>query len=144
MYKKAAGLAAQRGYTNITLFRDGIPGWVKAGYTLDNEKALPKTKIPSLGAQKLNENLDDFVIVDIRPKLLYKMGTIKGSVQIPLALFPERWTEIPKDRKIIVVDHAGKQVLVAARYLKSKGFVDVSRLQGGLMTWAAKGLPLEK
>ena len=44
----------------------------------------------------------------------------------------------------MVIDHAGKQVLAAARFLKTKGFAQVERLEGGVMAWNAKGYPLEK
>ena len=144
MYKKAAGLVAKKGYSNIMVFRDGVPGWVKAGYSLSKKNALPKTKIPTVNADKLKSMLGDVEIVDIRTKSLYKMGWIKGSVKIPLGFLSKRYSEIPKGKKIVVVDHAGKQVLISARFLKSKGFGDVSRLQGGLMSWSRQGLSLEK
>lgn len=144
MYKKAAGLVAKRGYTNVMVFKYGMPGWVQAGYTLNTINALPKSKIPTLTAAKLKEMLADVYIVDIRTKALYEMGWIRGSHKIPLGLLSKRYTELPKGKKVVVVDHAGKQVLMASRFLKSKGFDNVQRLQGGLMAWINQGYPLEK
>lgn len=141
MCKKAAGLVAKRGYNNIMVFRDGVPGWVMAGYSLNTEHALPKTKIPSVNADQLKEILGDVLVLDIRMESLYEMGWIKGSLKIPLEFLSQRYTEVPKGEKIVVVDHAGRQVLTAARFLKDKGY-DVVRLQGGLMTWVQQGLPL--
>ncbi|MBW1741255.1 MAG: hypothetical protein JRJ42_09010 [Deltaproteobacteria bacterium] len=145
MYKAAAGLVAKRGYTNVMGFRDGIPGWAKAGYPLVKEHALPKVNVPSLNAAQLKGMLGNVCIVDVRTEKLYKeMGWIKGSLKIPLGYLSKRYTEIPKGKKVVVVDHAGKQVLVAGRFLKTKGYDDVSRLQGGLMAWLSQGYPLEK
>lgn len=112
-----------------------------AGYSLNTEDALPKTQIPSVNAGQLKENLGDVLVLDIRMESLYEMGWIKGSFKIPLELLSQHYIEIPKGKKIVVVDHAGKQVLTAARFLKDKGY-NVVRLQGGLMTWVQQGFPL--
>jgi rhodanese-related sulfurtransferase len=144
MYKKAAGLAAKKGYVNIMVFRNGIPGWVKAGYSLDKQKALPKSKVPTLNVKELKARLGNVLILDIRTPSLYKMGWIKGSVKIPLELLSKRFSALPGGKEIVVVDHAGKQVLAAGRFLKSKGYDKVYRLTGGLMAWVGQGFPLEK
>ena len=142
--KQAAGLVAERGYTNVQWYRDGIPAWVKAGNTLDKQNALPKVDVATLSADKLMESAADFYVVDIRPSSLYKMGWIEGSSKIPMAALSAEYQKIPQDKAIVIQDHAGKQSLVAARFLKSKGYPEVSRLQGGLMAWTRKGYPLEK
>jgi len=144
MYKKAASLVAKKGYQNIKVFRDGIPGWVKSGYPLARENALSKTKVPTVNAGNLKGILEDVVIVDIRTPSLYKMGWFKDSHKIPLAELSARYGELTKNEAIVVVDHAGKQVLTASRFLKSKGFEKVQRLQGGLMACVSSGIPLEK
>ena len=135
---------AKKGYQSIRVFRDGIPGWVKAGYHLAKEHALPKSKVPTVNAGKLKGILADVVIVDIRTPSLYKMGWIKNSHKIPLAELSARYTELAQDDTVVVVDHAGKQVLTASRFLKSKGFEKVQRLQGGLMACVKNGIPIDK
>lgn len=95
----AAGLVAKRGYSNIMVFRDGIPGWVKAGYPLNIERALPKIEVPSLNASTLKTMLDAVYIIDIRTENLYAMGGIKGCVRIPLVHLSTRYAEVPKGKK---------------------------------------------
>jgi rhodanese-related sulfurtransferase len=143
MFKKAAEILAQKGYTHILGFRGGIPGWVEAGYTLDKSSELPNVTIPSLQPEDLNKELANVTILDVRTPSLYEMGFIPKSVKIPLDLLTSEFSKIPKDKKVVVVDHSGKQVTVAAQFLHSKGY-DASRLQGGLMAWLKAGLPLEK
>jgi rhodanese-related sulfurtransferase len=143
MAVEAAGLAAKKGYTNIKVFKDGIPAWVQAGYPLNAEKAMPKASIPTMNAQQLKEELGKVQVLDIRPPLLHKMGWIKGSLKIPLAQLSKRYDEIPKGKKVVVVDHAGVQCLTAARFLKSKG-LEAVRLQGGILAWTEQGNPLDK
>ena len=144
MYKRAASLVAAQGYTNIMTFKGGIPAWVKAGYSLDKSSALPKERIPSIKPQQLKQKLGAVQIVDIRTKKLLKMGWIQGSLKIAMGKLSAEYGQIPRDKPIVVVDHAGKQVLTACRFLRSKGFTDVSRLQGGTMAWNQKGFGLEK
>ena len=143
-YKKAADLLTDLGYINVITFKAGIPGWVKAGYPLETTKAMPKTKIPTIGVDDLNGRLGNVTIVDIRSESLYGMGWLPGSIKIPLGLLSAEYTTVPKDKPIVVVDHAGKQVLTAGRFLTTKGYSDVSRLQGGLMAWSQKGYPLDR
>ncbi|MCP4348314.1 MAG: rhodanese-like domain-containing protein [Desulfobacterales bacterium] len=144
MYKKAARMVAKSGYTNVMTLNAGIPGWVREGYTLNTEKVLAKTKVPSLKPDQLKAMLGQIFILDIRTESLYKMGWIMGCSKIPLAYLSKRYSEIPKDKKIVVVDHAAKQVLTAARFLNSKGYNNVFRLQGGMMAWMNRGYQLER
>ena len=142
MYKRAASLVAEQGYSNVMTFKGGIPAWVKAGFPLDKSSALPKERIPTIKPEQLNQRLGTVQIVDIRTKKLLKMGWLKDSLKISMGMLSENYTQIPKDKPVVVVDHAGKQVLTACRFLKTKGYTDVSRLQGGLMAWNQKGFAL--
>jgi len=143
MFKKAASLVAKRGYDNIMTFRGGIPEWVKAGYPLEKTSQLPDIDIPAIEPDVLAQRLADVTVVDIRTPALYAMGWIGGSIKIPLALLSAHYADIPVDKEVVVVDHAGKQVGVAARFLQTKGY-RTAVLPGGLKTWVKAHLPLEK
>ena len=143
MYKKAARVLADRGFTNIRTFPAGIPGWVAAGYKLGFYLPLPKEVVPEMDAASVSAIAGDVTVVDIRTGSLYEMGWVAGSYRIPLAELTTRWDEIPKGKPIVVIDHLGKQVTLASRFLMFVGYKDVSRLQGGLKAWMSAGLPLE-
>jgi len=132
------------GYSNVVTFRGGIPAWVKAGYKLDMSNALPKAKVPRLKAKELLSMQSEVLIVDIRTEKLYAFGWIKDSMKIPMEFLSKSYSKIPQGKKIVIVDHAGKQTLNACKFLISKGYDDVSRLQGGLLDWNTKGYTLEK
>ena len=142
MYKRAASLVADQGYTNVMTFKGGIPAWVKAGFSLDKSSALPKERVPTITPDQLKQRLGSVQVVDIRTQKLLKMGWIQDSLKIPMGKLSAEYARIPRDTPIVVVDHAGKQVLTACRFLKSKGYTDVSRLQGGTMAWNQKGFAL--
>lgn len=135
---------AEKGFTQVMTFKGGIPAWVGAGFSLDETGLLGNEKIPTVSVDALKAKIGQVVILDIRSATLYEMGWISGSIKIPLGKLSAEYSKIAPGKPIVVVDHAGKQVLAAGRFLRTKGFDDVSRLQGGLMAWAMKGYALEK
>ncbi len=66
-------------------------------------------------------------------------------VHIPLTEFEERYTEIPKDRAVVVVCRSGGRSLRAAGFLVYHGY-DTERvvnMQHGMIRWAQKGFPVK-
>ena len=77
------------------------------------------------------EDLKDAVIIDVRPNMIYKMGTIDGAINIPIAEIRKRLNEIPKDKKVILSCNTGYTSYCAARILAQKGFNNVYSFMGG-------------
>lgn len=140
--RQAAGLALNRGYLNVRWYREGTAGWVLAGYPLEYKYSLPRVPVSGLNAVQLRERLQEVVVVDVRPPFLYEAGWIKGSHRVPIDDLSKKYIELPKGRKIVVVDQTGNQVIAVARFLEQKGY-DVQCLQGGIMSWVNQGYPLE-
>lgn len=140
----AAGLVAKRGYTNVMVFRDGLPAWIKAGYPVNSSMPLKRLQVPDIVPSQLNKSLNDYLVIDIRPASAYKLGYLPGSRAMPLAYLSRLSVELPKDGKLVVVDHKGKQCKTAAQWLKTNGFNNVRWLKGGLISYANAGYQLEK
>ena len=139
----AAGLVANRGYTNIMVFRDGLPAWIKAGYSVNSPKPLKQCSVPTIEPGQLNKSFDDYLVVDIRPRSAYKNGYLPESRAMPLAYLSTLSAELPKDGNLVVVDHKGKQCKTAAQWLKINGFRNVCWLKGGLVGYTKAGFKLE-
>jgi len=60
-------------------------------------------------------------------------------VNIPLFELEQRWSELPKDRELVLVCESGERSLKATYYLQFQGFTRVSNLEGGLLKWMRKG-----
>lgn len=116
-----------------------MKGWRRANFTINKNNALPSCDIPKINADQFKKIIKDVIVVDIRPEQLYKMGQIDNSLKITMENLSKRYTEIPKNNRIVVVDHLEKQAPIACRFLKSKKFKDVSILKGGLMPLFLKG-----
>lgn len=77
------------------------------------------------------EDLKDAYVIDVRPNMIYKMGTIKGAINIPIAEIRERLNEIPRDKKVILSCNTGYTSYCASRILAQKGFYNVYSFMGG-------------
>lgn len=140
----AAGKAMKLGYTNVLVYNDGIPGWAKARYPMDRAVKYPKVKPARLTPKDLHGQLGSVVVLDIRGKKHLKLGVIKGAVKISLDDLDKNYSTLPKGKKIVVVDHAGKQVNITAKFLHLNGYTDLAVLDGGMLAWLRDGLPVEK
>lgn len=140
----AAGKAKKLGYTNVIVYNEGLPAWAKKGYPLDKQIKYPKISITKLKPQDVQAQLDSIVLLDIRGKKHRKMGTIDGTVNILLDDMEEKYTTLPKGKKIVVMDHAGKQTSITAKFLHMNGYTDVAVMNGGMSSWLRAGLPAAK
>lgn len=136
------------GYTNVAVYNEGLPEWVKRGYPARIRKLYPAIEIPTVSAAELKAKLDakaDVLVLDIRDEDDVRSGRIPGSRNLDLEVLDARLSEVPKGKQIVVVDVHGKQTQVAGRFLASKGYPDVVRLDGGFVGgWIKAGLPVEK
>jgi rhodanese-related sulfurtransferase len=134
---------AKKGYTNIKIFRDGIQGWTNAGFSINKASKKVDFELPVIEPEQLNTDLDDYLVLDIRPASIYEFGYIPNSRAMPLPYLSMLSAELPRNRKIVVVDHLGKQCKKAAQWLMNNGFEDVSILKDGLTGYKRAGFELE-
>lgn len=141
---KAAKAAAELGYKNVYEYKEGLPGWSKAGHRVEGHP-LPKVEAPPIPAAELAASLGKPgapYVVDIRDEEEFASFHIAQSKNIPLDDLPGRVKTIPAGKTIVIVDHSGHQASVAARVLGSLGRTALRRLDGGLLQWQTAGLPL--
>jgi len=67
-------------------------------------------------------------------------GHISGATLIPLAELPNRLSELPKDKTIVVVCRSGNRSAQGRDILKNAGWVQVTSMAGGMKAWIAAGL----
>ncbi len=105
-----------------------------AGFIAEN---IIKGRVKQINYETLNSSKESFYIIDVREKEETDLGTIPGSVLIPLNNLRERLHEIPKDMKILVYCRVGLRGYIAARILMNNGFDQVYNLSGGYVTYSA-------
>ena len=139
---KAADIAQDMGYNNLLVYREGLLGWRRAGLPVESLASYPMVDVPLISAIELF-NDGEVWFLDLRPADHYARGHIKGSVNIDLEVLHEKIYLLPKDRRLVLVDHKGKLTLTSSRFLAARGFRNVVRLDGGINGWVKSDLPLE-
>ena len=81
---------------------------------------------------------EDFFLLDVREPNEYQIGKIPGSTLIPLGEVPQRVSEIPRDKEIIVHCKMGGRSAKAAAFLRQQGYTNVKNLKGGILDWSDK------
>ena len=145
---RAAEKAVELGYTNVYAFREGIPGWEKAGYPLVTVKPLPDVEVAKISTVELVAMLenDDVVLVDINLKDDARKFHIDHAkrVHIPLDELNASVSQLPHEKKIVVICLKGKRAPTAVKYLIGQGYEDVVMVEGGVQRWVMEGRPVKR
>jgi len=145
---RAAEKAVELGYTNVYAFREGIPGWEKAGYPLVTVKPLPDVEVAKITTVELAAMLenDDVVLVDINLKDDARKFHIDHAkrVHIPLDELNVSVSQLPREKKIVIICLKGKRAPTAVKYLIGQGYEDVVMVEGGVQRWVMEGRPVKR
>lgn len=82
-------------------------------------------------------------VLDVRSIEEWEQGHIPDSVAIPLDELPDRLSEIPRDREILVVCSLGERSQEGLEILVEAGFEQATCMSGGITRWEARGYPIE-
>jgi len=83
------------------------------------------------------------LLVDVREadEIAELAFDVPNILHIPLGEFDTRYTEIPKDRDVVVVCQHGVRSLRAAGFLVNHGYNKAVNMKHGIVRWAQKGFP---
>jgi rhodanese-related sulfurtransferase len=81
-------------------------------------------------------------ILDVREPSEWNQFHIPGATLIPLGSLPNRLSEVPKDREVVVVCRTGHRSAQGRDILLNAGFPRVTSMAGGVTEWQAQGLPI--
>lgn len=96
-------------------------------------------KVPEINALQLNEMLvsdNPPYLLDVREAWEVSRGMIPGAAHIAMNTIPDRLTDIPNDRSVVVYCAVGSRSYAVAAFLLENGFTDVLNLEGGIGGWA--------
>ena len=108
----------------------------------EGELNLPDTVDPQTVAQI--KDRADVVVFDVREQVEYDEGHIPGVTLIPLGEVPNRLSEIPKDKTVIMTCRSGNRSGQATDFLRQNGYTNVHNMEGGIVAWQQAGLPVDK
>jgi len=89
---------------------------------------------------------ENAVLIDVRLPFEYHKGHIENSINIPIKLSPKKFIrkveQFPKDRVLLLYCESDVRSISAARRLYDAGYRKIYVLEGGVMAWKRKFLPL--
>lgn len=94
------------------------------------------------------ENLKDQLdrrccqLVDVREPVEHAEEHIREATLIPLGELEKRASELDREKTVIIHCRSGKRGAQAVEKLRALGFKDVQNLEGGILAWKEKGLPV--
>jgi len=149
------------GYDGVDKRIDIIATAIRAGMTVFDLQELELSYAPPFSSAKDPVNIAGFVasnllkgdvsifhwdeigkldrtkslLLDVRTKAEFGLGTIDGAINIPLDELRGRIGELPVDKSIYVFCQVGLRGYIAARMLAGRGFTSVKNLNGGYLVY---------
>jgi sulfur-carrier protein adenylyltransferase/sulfurtransferase len=102
------------------------------------QAANVKNGIPQISVKEFKQRRDageDVFLLDVREPFEYQISEIGGKL-IPQNDVPQRLSEIPRDREVVVQCKSGGRSQKIAEYLKQSGYAKVVNLAGGILAWS--------
>jgi adenylyltransferase/sulfurtransferase len=85
--------------------------------------------------KSLRDSHDDHFLLDVRQPDEWEQANIPGATLIPLGELPERFSELPRNQKLIIHCKAGGRSARACAFLLEQGFTNVWNVEGGMDAW---------
>jgi len=79
----------------------------------------------------------DFVLLDVREPWEYQTARIEGSTLIPMRQVPQRASEVPGGKPVVVHCHHGGRSLQVVRWLRQHG-IEARNMTGGIDRWSVE------
>jgi sulfur-carrier protein adenylyltransferase/sulfurtransferase len=103
--------------------------------------APPVAREGSITAEELKARLDQgerLFILDVRNPNEYQICRIPGSTLVPLPELGQRFSEVPRDREVVVHCKSGMRSAKAVQFLREQGYTKLKDLAGGILAWAER------
>lgn len=144
MFSRIGGVALALTLTacgNLPFSPVGAQGAAPAAST---PAAVEAPRVTSKEAYARLQQGEAMVIVDVRSESAYAAGHIEGAINIPWGSLKDRYSELPKDKTILLYCTCPNEQSSAgaARDLAGYGYDKLLVLLVGLADWTAQGYPV--
>ena len=102
--------------------------------------------VRNVDVREIAERASSMRVVDVREPSEFEgeLGHIAGAELVPLGTLPDAARGWPRDAEIVVVCRSGARSGRAAGILGGLGFQRVVNMTGGMSSWNAAGLPVQR
>jgi sulfur-carrier protein adenylyltransferase/sulfurtransferase len=117
---------------------DNLQNALDLMYNTLNSMEIMVHECSVLDLKQMLDNGENLVLIDVREPNEFEIAQING-ILIPLSEIQERWTEIPKEGKVIIHCRSGVRSANAIRFLHEQhGYTNLINLKGGILAWSAE------
>ena len=81
------------------------------------------------------------LIVDVREPNEFAQARVEGAVLLPLGYLNTRFSELPRDRQLLMLCRTGSRSANATRFLNQQGYENAFNVSGGIVAWYNAELP---
>ncbi len=101
---------------------------------------------PEITVDELDEALRDrnARVLDVREDWEFRAGHVPGAIHIPLGQLGQRFANLPRDKRVLVICQSGNRSLSATDFLLAQGFEGAASVRGGTSAWARSGRSIDK
>jgi hydroxyacylglutathione hydrolase len=126
---------------------DNICGYLCGGINEWQEAGKPIRSFITAWATETKDKLDreEIILLDVRdPPEWAEDGYIEGAPRIFFADLPQKVSELPRDKPIVVTCSVGNRSSIALSILERAGFSEISNMLGGITAWVNLRYPTKK
>ncbi len=115
---------------------DRVAGYLTPAELVDHPEMVERaSRMTAAEFESRKPDIEGLQLLDIRNPGEHAMGTIDGSVLIPVGQLPGRLKELDPTAPTVVFCAGGYRSSVGASVLRQAGFADVSDILGGYGAW---------
>ena len=140
----AASVLLEAGFADVSDLLGGYHAWESAGLPSSaGEGSFETGTTPAVGARGARALVDaGALLLDVREPEEWRAEHVPGALLMPMGQVRHRQSELPRDRRVVVVCRSGGRSAAVTESLRTWGF-DAVNLAGGMCAWASAGLPTE-
>ena len=144
---KSALIAKSLGYSDISIYAEGMPVWEEKGYPLytgpDYDKTVKTSMIKPAVVKALLDNAPTtLTVVDVRDAKEFSEGHVPGAINIPVETFAAGSGVLDKGKQIVVYCNSGGRSYNAYRKLQKLAYPNIAQMV--FADWKSDGLPVAK
>jgi DMSO/TMAO reductase YedYZ molybdopterin-dependent catalytic subunit/rhodanese-related sulfurtransferase len=137
----AASVLAAAGFADVADLAGGYRAWEGAGLPVVRD-AAPHAAAPEIGARAAAALVEaGALLLDVREPGEWQAGHVAQALLLPMGQVARHRSDLPQDRRIVVVCRSGGRSAAVAEALRTWGF-DAVNLSGGMTAWGLAGLPV--
>jgi DMSO/TMAO reductase YedYZ molybdopterin-dependent catalytic subunit/rhodanese-related sulfurtransferase len=138
----AASVLQAAGFGDVADLLGGYRAWEDAGLRVVRETTPDAAAAPEVGARAAAALAEaGALLLDVREPGEWQGGHVAQAWLLPMGQVARHRSDLPQDRRIVVVCRSGGRSAAVAEALRAWG-LDAVNLSGGMTAWAVAGLPV--